>query len=75
MQKVDLYQPLIHDSGGSRTPPPLTLRVGVSTLSGYVEGGSPTAYLKPETYVLLSALPAELQERVKTAVQALISGM
>ena len=66
---------LIHDSGGSRTPPPLTLRVGVSTLNGYVEGGSPSAYLKPETYVLLSALPAELQERVKTAIQALISGM
>ena len=75
MQKVDLYQPLIHDSGGRRTPPPLTLRVGVPSLSEYVEGGTPSSYLKPEMYVLLSALPAELQERVKTSIQAIISGM
>lgn len=72
MQNIDLYQPLIHDR---QTPAPLTLRVGISTLNGYVEGGSPSAYLKPEIYVLLSALPTELQERVKTAVQAIISGM
>lgn len=72
MQKVDLYQPIIHDK---RSPAPLTLRVGINTVDGYVEGGSPTAYLKPETYVLLSALPIELQERVKTAIQAIISGM
>lgn len=72
MQKVDLYQPLAHDR---QAPAPLTLRVGIPTLNGYVEGGSPSAYLKPEVYVLLSALPTELQERVKTAIQAIISGM
>ena len=72
MQNVDLYQPLVHDK---RTPAPLTLRVGVHTSGGYVEGGTPAAYLKPETYVLLSALPIDLQERVKTAIQAIISGM
>lgn len=72
MQKVDLYQPIIHDK---KTPAPLVLRIGVNTVDGYVEGGSSSSYLKPETYVLLSALPTELQERVKTAVQALISGM
>jgi len=72
MQKVDLYQPLIHDKN---SPAPLTLRVGINALKGYVEGGSPSFVLKPETYVLLSALPTELQERVKTAVQAIISGM
>jgi len=38
-------------------------------------GGVPEASQKGEVYVLLSALPRELQERVKTAVQALISGM
>ncbi len=72
MQKVDLYQPIIHSREGL---PPLTLRVGVQTNSYMVEGGSSQQHLKPETYVLLSALPKELQERVKTAVQALISGM
>jgi hypothetical protein len=53
----------------------LTIRVGVATKGDYIEGGSPTSYLKPEIYVLLSALPIDLQERVKTAVQAIISGM
>lgn len=72
MQKVDLYQPILHTREGT---PPLTLRVAVQTSSYMVEGGSPQQQLKPETYVLLSALPRELQERVKTAVQALISGM
>lgn len=72
MQKIDLYQPLIHDK---KTSAPLTLRVGVPTSGGYIEGGSAMSYLKSETYVLLSALPAELQERVKTAIQAIISGM
>ena len=61
MQKVDLY--------------PLTLRVGVPASSGYVEGGTSSEFLKSETYILMSALPFELQERVKTAVQAIISGM
>ena len=72
MQKVDLYQPMVHSREGL---PPLTLRVGVQAQMGLVEGGTPQLQLKPETYVLLSALPKELQERVKTAVQALISGM
>jgi hypothetical protein len=37
-------------------------------------GGVAQSVSKIETYVLLSALPVELQERVKTAVQALIAG-
>jgi len=72
MQKIDLYQPIMH---AQKSPVPLTIRVAVSNLEGYVEGGSSMTYLKPETYVLLSALPTELQERVKTAVQAIIAGM
>ena len=56
-------------------PPPLVLNVGVQktgveTAGGYVEGA-----IRPEHYVLLSALPEELRERVKTAVQALLSSM
>lgn len=72
MQKVDLYQPLLHNKNEL---PPLVLRVGVNTTTALVEGGTPEASIRPETYVLLSALPRELQERVRTAVQALISGM
>jgi len=72
MQKVDLYQPIIQDRPAL---PPLTLRVGVHMIEGFVEGGTPSSYLKPEIYVLLSALPKDLQERVATAVQAIISGM
>jgi hypothetical protein len=72
MQKVDLYQPIAHYKTGLA---PLTIRVGVPTSSGYVEGGTSSEFLKSETYVLMSALPFELQERVKTAVQAIISGM
>lgn len=72
MQKIDLYQPIVHHKTDRA---PLTLRVGVPTNSGYTEGGTVSEFLKPETYILLSALPSELQERVKTAVQAIISGM
>ena len=72
MQQVDLYQPIISTRPGQ---PPLVLRVGVQSVGGYVQGGSPEFQLKPETYVLISALPQELQDRVHTAVQAIISGM
>jgi len=72
MQKVDLYQPLLHNREGH---PPLTLRVGVTSSSYMVEGGSPETHIKSEIYILLSALPIELREKVKTAVQAIISGM
>lgn len=72
MQKVDLYQPILHVREGL---PPLTLRVAVQSNSYMVEGGSSQQQLKPETYVLISALPKDLQERVKTAVQAIIASM
>lgn len=72
MQKVNLYQPLFHEKNEL---PPLTLRVGINSPASLVEGGTSEVRVKLETYVLLSALPRELQERVKTAVQALISGM
>jgi len=72
MQKVDLYQPISASRVG---PPPLTLRVGVTPNADYVAGGVPTVYSKQEVYILLSALPAELRERVTTAVQSIIAGM
>jgi len=72
MQKVDLYEPIVHNKPGV---PPLTLRVGVTVINGFVEGGAPSMNLKPETYVLISALPRELQQRVLASIQTIIAGM
>lgn len=72
MNTVDLYQPIFAQRPG---PAPLVLRAVVTVNQDYVAGGMPSTAQKAESYVLLSALPAELQERVKTAVQALIAGM
>lgn len=70
--KADLYKPILSERTG---PPPLTLRTIVTVYQDHLEGGVPQSSQKGEVYVLLSALPRELQERVKTAVQAIISGM
>lgn len=70
--KADLYQPVVSNRIG---PAPVVVRAVVTTNSDYVMGGMPQAATKVENYILLSALPKELQERVKTAVQALIAGM
>jgi hypothetical protein len=70
--KVDLYQPVEASRVG---PPPLVIRAIVTPNNDMVAGGVPMATKKAEDYVLLSALPKELQERVKVAVQAIISGM
>lgn len=69
--KVDLYQPIVSSRIG---PPPVALRVGVTPNVGMTESGPQHGISRIETYVLLSALPTELQERVKLAVQALITG-
>lgn len=69
---ADLYQPIFAERPG---PAPLTLRTIVTVHQDHFVGGVPEVSQKGEVYVLLSALPRELQERVKTAVQALISGM
>ncbi len=71
MNKADLYQPIYASHAGL---PPLTLRT-VTTLQDNFSEGVPQTSLKGEVYVLLSALPKEIQERVKTAVHAIISGM
>lgn len=69
---ADLYQPIFAANQG---PAPVVLRTVVTTNQSYVVGGVPASAQKAESYVLLSALPRELQERVKTAVQAILSGM
>lgn len=70
--KVDLYQPVVSSRLG---PAPLVIRAIVTNNAAYIGGGVPQTATTAEDYVLLSALPKELQERVKVAVQALISGM
>lgn len=72
MQRVDLYQPMVHVRVGS---PPLFVNVGVNRHGAETIGGPVEGAIQPETYILLSALPDELRERVKTAIQALISSM
>jgi hypothetical protein len=70
--KADLFKPIYAMHVG---PSPVVIRAVVTDNRDYVAGGMPQASLKAESYVLLSALPKELQERVKTAVQSIISGM
>ncbi len=70
--RANLFQPIHATHIG---PSPVVIRAVVTSNNNYAVGGMPEAQLKAESYVLLSALPKELQERVKTAVQALISGM
>jgi len=72
MQRVDLYQPMIHNRVGA---PPLVINVGVNRTGAETMGGMVENVVRPESYVLLSALPDELRDRVKTAIQALISSM
>lgn len=72
MQKVNLYHLLESEHVGQ---PPLVVRAVVTTTNSYIAGGMPTEAKKVEDYVLLSALPKELQERVKTAIQALLTSI
>lgn len=71
LQHVDLYQPIQASRVG---PPPIALRIAVTPNLDQVVGGVPQGVTRIETYVLLSALPTSMQERVKLAIQALISG-
>jgi len=54
-------------------PAPLVLRVGVTPRADQVVGGPVENVSRIENYVLLSALPTELQERVKAAVQFMLA--
>lgn len=69
---ADLYQPIHSSRSGT---PPVIVNAVVTAQNDYVMGGVPQSSTKTVHYVLLSALPKELQDRVVTAVQALISGM
>lgn len=70
--KADLYHPIYAARVGR---PPLVLRTIITENVAYMAGGVPETNSKIESYVLLSALPDEIQERVRASVQALIAGM
>ena len=70
--KVDLYHPI---EASRVAPAPLVIRTIVTPNNSMLVGGMPSDPRKVEDYVLISALPKDLQERVKTAIQALVSGM
>lgn len=71
-QLVDLYAPIAASKIG---PPPLALRIAITPSANETVGGVSRSAVRPETYVLLSALPEDLRRRVEIAVQARISGM
>lgn len=70
-QVVDLFKPIRAARQGAV---PVALRVVSQPYANYVAGGVPSTSLKNETYVLLSALPEEIQQRVVTAINAITSG-
>lgn len=72
VQRVDLTAPMTAVRPG---PAPLLIRAIVMSARGGMVEGVPASAQQHETYVLLSALPAELRGRVTLAVQALIAGM
>lgn len=71
MQKADPYKPILSSNNGKA---PLVLRLVVNRNDHFMEG-VPGDSFKQETYVLLSALPLELRNRVELAVQTLKSAL
>ena len=70
IQVVDLYQPIKSARVGH---PPVVLKVQVTHSAAHYVGGVPPSSTVVEDYILYSALPVELRERVKMAVQSVLS--
>lgn len=70
--KADIYRPVVATHVG---PAPMILKTIIKENNHSMVGGVPQAALKLEHYVLVSALPQDLQERIKTAIQTLIAAM
>jgi len=70
--KADLLEPIVASRIGF---PPVVVRAIVTKSQAYMAGGMPQADVSVENYILLSAMPKELQDRIRTAVGAIISGM
>jgi hypothetical protein len=71
MQSIDPFKPLLSVRSGKL---PMMINL-YTTHTSYVSEGVPTVQShKPEQYVLVSDLPAELRQRVLLAVEALTQG-
>lgn len=70
--KANLYSPVFASTQG---PAPLVVRAVITNNTSYIGGGVPQTSMTAEDYVLVSALPKELQERIRVAIQAIIAGM
>lgn len=70
--RADIYQPIYGSQSGN---PPLVIRTVTTPLSVMTVGGVMSDPRRVEDYVLLSALPHELQERVRISIRAIIDGM
>ena len=70
IQVIDLARPIVSGRKGYR---PLFFNVAIQGADLVTEGGSVQSNPKQETYVLLSALPKELQIRIQTAIQTIQS--
>ena len=70
--KVNIHEIIASDRVG---PPPLVIAVVVTPNASHIAGGVPGSTTKVEEYILLSALPRDVQMRARTAIQALLAGM
>lgn len=70
--KVDLFKLMYASHVG---PAPIVAYAMVTDNNNGLVGGVPQSSQRRESYVLLSALPKELQDRVRTAIQAIVAGM
>ena len=70
-QKIDIHKPLINTRVG---PIPVVLRIATTPTADHVAGGVPVGVTKIESYVLVSAMPTDLQERIRLAIDTMIAG-
>lgn len=65
---ANVYEPVVAAKQG---PPPLVINIVTTPRTMEFVGGVPASATKTESYVMFSALPQELQTRVKLAIEAL----
>ena len=67
-QKVDLFKPILalHPA-----PAPIAIKIGVMPQYLYTQGGTSSSVPRAELYVRVSALPEEMQARVKSAIDVI----
>jgi len=69
---ANVYATVVADKQG---PPPLVINVLTTPRTMEFVGGVPSSATRVESYVLFSALPEELQARVRVSIEALQAGI